>query len=219
MCGVEIDLEQLPIPDWGLICPECRYPLVGLPSHRCPECGTDLDVPSLVQPWTRLRPTRFDGTERPLPDFGLLCPGCRAPLAGAADSTCGVCGAPFDIESWRPQGKWFVLDREVCRDLPIPGVQAMLAGEYLPHVPIHEKTLGEIYGGQSMTVTRLRVPTEFYFETRWLVQRALRDLEHVRTAGLAEWTCPGCNEPNPGNFEVCWNCGAPPAEVHSPPQP
>ena len=28
--------------------------------------------------------------------------------------------------------------------------------------------------------------------------------------------CPACQEPNPGNFEVCWNCGAmipPPAKA------
>ena len=24
-----------------------------------------------------------------------------------------------------------------------------------------------------------------------------------------EVTCPGCGEINPGNFEVCWDCGAP----------
>jgi hypothetical protein len=23
-----------------------------------------------------------------------------------------------------------------------------------------------------------------------------------------EVTCDACGEPNPGNFEVCWNCGA-----------
>ena len=25
---MDIDLNQLPIPDWGLICPRCRYPLL-----------------------------------------------------------------------------------------------------------------------------------------------------------------------------------------------
>ena len=23
----------------------------------------------------------------------------------------------------------------------------------------------------------------------------------------ADIPCPACHEPNPGNFEVCWNCG------------
>jgi hypothetical protein len=25
----------------------------------------------------------------------------------------------------------------------------------------------------------------------------------------ADWKCPACHEENPGNFELCWNCGAP----------
>jgi hypothetical protein len=25
----------------------------------------------------------------------------------------------------------------------------------------------------------------------------------------ADWKCPSCREENPGNFELCWNCGAP----------
>jgi hypothetical protein len=24
----------------------------------------------------------------------------------------------------------------------------------------------------------------------------------------ADWKCPACHEENPGNFELCWNCGA-----------
>jgi len=23
----------------------------------------------------------------------------------------------------------------------------------------------------------------------------------------SEWNCQACNEQNPGNFQVCWNCG------------
>ena len=43
-----VDLNQLPIPDWGLRCPTCSYLLKGLPSHRCPECGTQLPMAGLV---------------------------------------------------------------------------------------------------------------------------------------------------------------------------
>ena len=24
----------------------------------------------------------------------------------------------------------------------------------------------------------------------------------------ADWKCPACQQENPGNFELCWNCGA-----------
>ena len=71
MVLMDIDLNTLPIPDWGLICPKCRYPLVGLPAHRCPECGTEFDMADVVQTWHRLRDPRFTGHELPLPDFGL----------------------------------------------------------------------------------------------------------------------------------------------------
>ncbi len=28
------------------------------------------------------------------------------------------------------------------------------------------------------------------------------------TAVGADWTCTACSEKNPGNFELCWKCGA-----------
>ena len=29
-----------------------------------------------------------------------------------------------------------------------------------------------------------------------------------KTSSQVDWTCPSCAEVNPGNFELCWNCGA-----------
>jgi hypothetical protein len=125
MNSMDVDLTQLPIPDWGLTCPECFYPLKGLPSHRCPECGTTLDMPSLVHTWTRLRAPRFTGEELPLPDFGLHCKRCDAPLVGATEHRCGACDTPFDIYAGYPTQPWFVLDKQLCGDLPVAGVQAL----------------------------------------------------------------------------------------------
>ena len=31
---------------------------------------------------------------------------------------------------------------------------------------------------------------------------------HNTAAEGAEWRCSGCNETNPGSFDLCWNCGA-----------
>jgi hypothetical protein len=28
------------------------------------------------------------------------------------------------------------------------------------------------------------------------------------TPARSDWKCPSCHEDNPGNFELCWNCGA-----------
>ncbi len=202
-------MKQLPIPDWGLTCPGCHYPLRGLPAHRCPECGRRIVVEELIGPWTRLRDPRFTGHELPLPDLGLRCHVCQHPLVGAAARTCPHCGAAFDPETWRPRRTWFILDAELCGKLPVPGVQALLAAESVPHFPMMEMTIGEIYGGQSIMVTRLRVPSEFYFEVRWLLERARRELEAVRAVGAqGQWRCPGCGEDNPVHFDICWNCQA-----------
>lgn len=90
---------------------------------------------------------------------------------------------------------------------PIPAVMSLLAAELVPHVPVKEKTVGEIYGGHSMLYDRLRVASEFYFEVLWLLQRARGEMEQARAAsGAHDWTCPHCGEQNPGHFEICWNC-------------
>lgn len=208
----DIDYNQLPIPDWGLMCPNCGYSLRGLPSHRCPECGTQIDVRQLVRPWTRLRPPRFTGEERPLPDFGLSCAACGAALAGAVGRVCLSCGAAFDLAAVRPKGEWFVLDADICAELPIPGVQSLLAGEGVPHAPVNEKRLADLYGGGSVLPLQLRVPSEFYFETLWLVRQARVDAaaaQQARERGTdTPWRCAGCGAENPGNFEVCWQCEA-----------
>ncbi len=201
-----VDIRQLPIPDWGLACPSCRYPLRGLPEHRCPECGTRFDIRDLIRPWTRLRPPRLTGDELPLPDFGLTCEHCRAPLAGARERRCPVCGTPFDLSPRRPAGEWFVLEQFACRPLPIPGLEALLGAEQVPHIPMSESTVRELYTGGSPLPMRLRIAGEFYFEVLWLIQQVRREMAAAR--GRPAWRCPQCGEENPGNFDVCWNCAA-----------
>lgn len=205
---MEIDLQQLPIPDWGLQCPECRYALCGLPTHRCPECGTDIDVPSLVRPWTRLRPPRFTGDELPLPDFGLSCAHCDQDLAGAEGFRCPACREPFDLESLRPPGQWFVLDKDLARELPVSGIQTLLAAELVPHFEAAEDGLRRLYGVQSFTPTRLNVASEFYLDVLWLLEAARKEDEQRRAGILRPWDCPACGEHNPANFDVCWNCAS-----------
>ncbi|MFH1748692.1 MAG: hypothetical protein ABIG44_16785 [Planctomycetota bacterium] len=204
----DIDIMQLPIPNWGIGCPNCRYPLRGLPTHRCPECGTDLDMGSIVHTWMRLRPPRFTGDESPLPDFGFYCPYCETDLAGAINHTCPQCGKPFDISGRLPRHDWFILDRIMCGEVPVPGMQSVLEAELVPHFPVEERTIGELVGGHGSLFNRLRVASEFYLEVRWLLQHARHEMDVARAAGgLNDWTCPKCHEENPGNFDLCWNCG------------
>jgi len=205
---MDIDLNQLPIPDWGLACPQCGYPLRGLPSHRCPECGTEFDVPSMIRPWTRLRDPRYHGDELPVPDFGLRCGGCHGPLAGATSPACPHCRRPFDLPGLRPPGAWFVLDRTIAGPLPMAGVISLLASEAVPYLPAQEKSLAEIYAGQNILVERVRLPSEFFFDVLWLLRRARVELAYQRAVGgRYDWRCPQCREENPGSFDVCWNCG------------
>lgn len=209
MRAMDIDLDQLPIPDWGIECPRCRYRLVGLPSHRCPECGVEFDMADVVKPWHRLREPRFTGHELPLPDFGMCCAGCQEPLVGARGRACPSCGEPFDPESVRPVKEWLIVDQPMCGDVTLAGIEVLLGVERVPYTRAAGKLLREIYGGTDVVGSRLLVPREFYFEVLWLIRRAVLDMQRVREHPEADWTCSKCGEEVPGHFDVCWNCETP----------
>ncbi len=206
---MDIDANCLPIPDWGLMCPECRYLLVGLPAHRCPECGTKLDMAEIIKPWHRLRDPRLTGHELPLPDFGLLCRACQYPLAGAPTRQCPSCNAEFDPEAICPTRKWFIIDQEMSGEVALAGLEALLAAEYVPYTHARGKQLSEIYGVKQIIGSRLLVPREFFFEVLWLIRRAAKDIQHVHQQPGKPWTCPNCGEEVPDHFNVCWNCEQP----------
>jgi hypothetical protein len=61
-----LDPEALPVPDLGLACRRCGYPLAGLSRHECPECGRAFslqdhlppgDMPTLVADGELVRAT------------------------------------------------------------------------------------------------------------------------------------------------------------------
>jgi hypothetical protein len=52
---------------------------------------------------------------------------------------------------------------------------------------------------------RLLVARDFFFDALDCLRRATAQLE---VFGGEEWRCPACEEQVPGNFGVCWNCGA-----------
>jgi predicted amidophosphoribosyltransferase len=85
-------IDELPIPDWGLLCPHCSTPVAGLQEHRCGNCGDRFNLLQLI------------ARHRPIPDVGLRCPGCDYNLAGLLGSRCPECG------------RWFVLS-EVIEEL------------------------------------------------------------------------------------------------------
>ena len=198
---MQIDLFELPIPDWGLSCPTCDYLLRGLPSHRCPECGTRLDMAKLVQTWTRLRAPRFTGAESPFPDLGLSCAACGQPLAGAERAACPGCKQAFDARLLRPAKTWFSVEPEMHRPLPVQMVESILVAEQVPCMVREGRSAFGVAWWQLM------VPSEFYFEFLWLIRRARQQIESERARNHdRRWQCAHCNESNPDGFEVCWNC-------------
>ena len=205
---MEIDLNQLPIPDWGLRCPTCRYDLQGLPSHRCPECGGALDIPALVRSWHRLRAPTFTGRELPVPDFGLTCDRCEAALAGARLQSCPACGEPFDLQTRRPARKWFN-GLETTNDVvAVHVLLSELARAYIPYVAHETRSAFTLYHGSPTPDHRVQVASEFYFDFLYLVQQERHRWLKSQALTHTAWYCTQCHEENPGNFGVCWNCQA-----------
>jgi rubrerythrin len=204
---MEIDLQQLPIPDWGLSCPNCQYLLRGLPTHRCPECGLELEMEEIVKSWTRLRDPRFTGLEEPFPDFGLECANCGHPLAGATGRTCPQCGERFYPESLRPKGPWFRIDQWVVDYLPTAILEHALAQDAVPFVRREDQSFRSIYGMSSEVTGRMLVSNEFFFDFLWVLRQQVEQYDQDKTAARGKWACSQCGESNPGNFQLCWKCG------------
>lgn len=203
---MEVDLNQLPIPDWDLECPNCRYPLRGLPEHRCPECGTPFDVGEIVRSWSRLRPPRISGDTRPLPALGIHCPGCNRPLDGLAGRNCPGCGREISAQSLRPRSEWFRLESS---DVPLAAIEVRLAGEQVPFLRMRPASLRDLYFGSTVIGTPLMIPSEFELEVLSLVAELREELRIAASGPRKETACASCGEAIPDNFEVCWNCGVP----------
>ncbi len=207
LASMQIDIEQLPIPDWNLACRKCGYPLKSLPQHRCPECGLEIVMSELVQPWMRLREPQFIGRELPLPDFGLVCGDCDAPLAGVTELHCPGCRAPFDPRDGAPTGKWCKIPPALLGELSSQVVEIILTEEFIPYVRREQRDLSRILGFDTLVDVRLEIPSEFYFDLLAALRR------HELTAADPDdpdWTCSNCRESNPATFKICWNCHQPP---------
>ena len=208
---MEIDLYQLPIPNWGLRCPTCRYRLRGLAHHVCPECGTELDMGEIVQSWHRVREPWYTGDEFPVLDFGLTCSQCAGSLTGAAQHVCPTCGLDFDPLLLAPPWKWFQIDHHNSAGLPQHIVVDLLTDAHVPYVLSHERGIADVLGG--MAAQRLRAASEFYFDFLFLITQEAKRLAQRRSAAQSHtWKCTHCGEENPGSFDVCWNCQKPSTE-------
>ena len=206
---MEIDLQQLPIPEsWDIPCPGCGYSLCGLPAHRCPECGLDLVMEDIIKPWHRLRDPHFTGLELPFPDFGLACGACESPLAGAERHACPTCGDAFDPLARLPEKDWFAAESWMIHDMPQPLLEMILVAEYIPHT---FREFRSPFGFESLEMVASR---EFFFDFLAVVRRERIQMADNRDAArTGQWRCGGCDEENPPNFDVCWNCEVPKAAL------
>jgi len=203
---MRVDIQQLPIPDWDLTCPRCRYALKCLTTHRCPECGLILDMEKIVRPWVRLRPPRVTGAERPLLDYGLVCGTCRRPLAGATVDECPHCTAPFVLTA--PPGRYgWISIADDAAPLKVMHLQAILIDEQVPVLPLEFRSAAPVdFFRHSQSIL---IPREYWFEVRWLIMQAAQELARERSVPGVEWSCSKCGEDVPASFDVCWNCETP----------
>lgn len=203
---MSFDVNQLPIPDWGLHCPKCSYPLRGLPSHRCPECGASLMMQEIVQTWTRLRDPTYSGQELPIPDFGLACPHCGMALAGTLTHRCVQCAESIDMEAFRPNRKWFEADLWTGANPVAGNIDELLATDMIPYTRAIGRTASDVFLARGASVGVLYVSSEFFFD--FLAHMRQMRIDRATVAEKRpDWTCPSCAEIVPGNFEICWNCG------------
>ncbi|MFP4145211.1 MAG: hypothetical protein ACLFV3_08715 [Phycisphaeraceae bacterium] len=157
----------------------------------------------------------FDPEQLPVPDLGFVCRGCGYPLAGLNQWECPECGRPFTLEEFIPRGGFPLL---IAGGEPVRATDEMVDLLELYQIPYiaAEDALESALGGVSLGSSRRRppiaVPREQYLEAVDLVRRLRLD-EPLPDPPLrrseTEWTCPGCGEQNPANFDICWNCGEP----------
>lgn len=202
---MSVDIDQLPIPDWGLHCPECNYALVGLPSHRCPECGIEFRMQDIVQPWDRLREPWFTGHELPLPDWGLYCPECDSNLYGIEAYECSACRSalapPIDL---LPERDWFRLTKDLRGSLSNSFCETLLQAHDIPH----RRDRPPVYIHRTEVESELLATREFYFDVRYVLTNELKLMAEGRQlAAGPPLICPTCNAESPGNFTLCWKCG------------
>lgn len=157
----------------------------------------------------------FDPNALPVPDLGLACPNCGYPLANLPNHRCPECGRPFTLEEFIPKGDFPPLIADGHEVRATDEVVALLRQYQIPYAPLHEP-VQDMLGGLSLSgftrSPRIAVPRDRYLEAIDLIRRhthgELMPDEPIAADPHNLWTCPACQELNPGNFDLCWNCGA-----------
>ena len=103
--------------------------------------------------------------------------------------------------------------RKLCESPSL--VDLRLIANYLESEGIEVEILNEHQGGNpGVPHWALSVWAELWVKEPRQFERAEQLFAQYQSQQQQEsgpeWTCPGCDEPNPGNFESCWKCGANP---------
>ena len=156
----------------------------------------------------------FDPDALPVPDLGLVCKGCGYPLAGLSEHRCPECGRSFTLEEYLPRGDWpaLIADGESVR--ATREVVKLLWTYQIPFLEMHDPWRALSFLNvmrDNSEPARIGVPRERYFEAIDLLRRQklnepMPDPPDAPTE-TEDWTCAQCGETNPGNFELCWQCG------------
>lgn len=200
-----VDIHQLPMPNWFLSCPACEYVLNGVSEHRCPECGITFKIEDVVQSWHRLREPVFDGSESPLPDFGLMCALCEKPLVGSRNQQCIHCDNKLRMELQDiPPDRWICLSPRFTAGMDDTLVEMIFQHDYIPYLLESGKQFSEAFLGARPIPRRAYIDRDFIFDALYAIHR---EYNRLVAHGRYEWNCKQCNEENPHTFETCWQCG------------
>jgi len=151
----------------------------------------------------------FDPESLPVPDLGLQCLACQYRLTGLMVHRCPECGRPFTLDEHIPPGDWPILSVEGAAARATPEVLAIMRAAQIPIMPMTDMA-SALYGlsGDFSSVPRLAVARTAYWDAIHLILRHHQgeSIDLPPPADDVDWTCAGCGEANPANFEVCWQC-------------
>ena len=156
----------------------------------------------------------FDPDAYPLADFGLRCD-CGYPLANLTEHRCPECGSAFTLDQFIPQGAMPVLIADAKQVRATPETVDLLRRYRIPFAE-QETLFTRMLGSKGPMLSRessapIMVPRDRFLEAIDLLRRQkfgepMPEPPAPPETDPPEWICPRCQQPNPGNFEVCWNC-------------
>lgn len=152
----------------------------------------------------------FDLYALPTPDLGLRCMTCGYPLAKLPSHRCPECGNAFDFEDFVPPGDFPMVIFDGKEALLTPDAIDALRRAKIPYIELIGP-VESMYGFHSLTHTKSRfgVPRSSYFDAVYVLRQIHQgEFPPMDDAVLPDWVCIDCNEENPGNFELCWQCEA-----------